>query len=180
MKPDYPYHVNLHEHRLVYELLKRKLRTAIVQKVITRLRAKDLRHIFYTLHREKPQPGQIPSLEMMTQTRESFLYMAVFASIYRCAHRGDFKANMDIEAVMFAWDYFCETFPGHIRERRPFGKIRPANFDEAWVIAEAMQTGLVELQYCFRCHHNFLVTYCTRYQPVCQVCALKSKNKRGI
>lgn len=176
MRQSHPYQMQWYEHWLLYELLKRKLRTSIVKKVITCLRDKDLQHIFYKLHRERPLPGKIPSLEMITQARETYLYMALFVSIYRCASLRNVKTGIDINAVMFAWDYFCKTFPGHIRERRPFGKIRPANFTEAWVIAEAFQVGMVKLRYCSRCHHDFLIIYDSNFKPVCQMCAMKNKS----
>jgi hypothetical protein len=41
------------------------------------------------------------------------------------------------------------------------------------VIAEAIQTGMAELRYCGRCHHDFVIIYDSNYQPVCQVCAMK-------
>jgi hypothetical protein len=173
MRRSHPYQLQWSEHWLLYELLKRKLRTSIVKKVISCLGDKDLQYIYYKLHRERPLPGKIPSLDSITRSREAFLYVAVFASIYRCASQRNVKTGIDINAVMFAWDCFCKTFPGHISERRPFSKIRPANFTEAWVIAEAIQTGMAELRYCSRCHHDFVIFYDSNYQPICQVCAMK-------
>ena len=173
------YQSGLKEHNLAYELLKRKLRTSIVRQIIRILRPKDLRYIYYSLHKERPISGVIPSVEAIPHTRESFLYMALFASIYRSASRVDIKTDMDINAIVFAWDYFCKTFPGHIRERRPYGRIRPANFDEAWVIAHAIKNGSADLQYCSACKRNFFIIYCTNYPPICQICVMRNVNSKG-
>lgn len=173
------YQSGLKEHNLAYELLKRKLRTSIVRQIIRILRPKDLRYIYYSLHKERPISGVIPSVEAIPHTRESFLYMALFASIYRSSSRVDIKTDMDINAIVFAWDYFCKTFPGHIRERRPYGRIRPANFDEAWVIAHAIKNGSADLQYCSACKRNFFIIYCTNYPPICQICVMRNVNSKG-
>ena len=166
------YDVRLRDQHLAYQLLKRKLRTSIVQTVIRTLRPKDLRNIFHSIYQERPISGVVPKIEAIPHSRESFLYMALFTSIYRSTSRGDIKTNIDLDAIIFAWDFFCQTFPGHIRERRPFGRIRPANFDEAWVIAEAMKNGVADLQFCSNCKRNFFIIYGSLYYPVCQVCVM--------
>lgn len=173
------YQSGLKEHNLAYELLNRKLRTSIARQIIKNLRPKDLRRIYFSLHQKRPISGVIPRVESIPHTRESFLYMALFASIYRSASRVDIKTDMDINAIVFAWDYFCKTFPGHIRERRPYGRIRPANFDEAWVIAHAIKNGLADLQYCSACKRNFFIIYCTNYPPICQICVMINVNSKG-
>jgi len=175
MSMGFRYQADVNEQIRALELIKRKLRTSIVIKVCKTLRIQDLRHLYYTIHHEKPAPGQLPGIQTITTNRECFRYVAVFVSIYRNASRRDIRTEMDVEALMFAWDYFCSTFPGHIRERRPYGLIRPANFDEAWAIAESVQAGLIELAYCHRCHHNFLINYCSHLQPICQLCAIKKR-----
>ncbi len=175
MSLGFRYQADINEQIRALELIKRKLRTSIIIKVSKTLRIQDLRHLYYTIHHEKPAPGQLPGIQTITTNRESYRYVAVFVSIYRNASRCNIRTEMDVEALMFAWDYFCLTFPGHIRERRPYGNIRPANFDEAWAIAESVQAGLIELSYCHRCHHNFLINYYSHLQPICQLCAIKKR-----
>lgn len=169
------YQADIKEQIRALELIKRKLRTSIIIKLCKTLRIQDLRHLYYSIHHQKPVPGPLPGIQTITTTRESYRYVAVFVSIYRSASRCDIRTEMDVEALMFAWDYFCLTFPDHIRERRPYGHIRPANFDEAWAIAESFKAGLIELAYCHRCHHNFLINYCSHLQPICQLCAIKKR-----
>jgi hypothetical protein len=98
--------------------------------------------------------------------------MALFASIYRSACSGAISAEMDLNALVFAWDTFCAFYPSHIQERRPFGRIRPANFDEAWIITEALRDGLAELPYCTTCHTPYLIIHGCKYQQICQMCVL--------
>jgi hypothetical protein len=168
------FEARLQDQYRAYQLLKRKLRTSLASTVVKTLRPTDLRNIYHTIHQERPQSGIAPNIEAIPKARESFLYMALFASIYRSASKVDIKKEIDIDAIIFAWDFFCEIFPNHIRERRPFGRIRPANFDEAWVIALAIQDGLAELRYCTTCHRNFMVINGCKYQPICQICVLDS------
>jgi hypothetical protein len=140
--------------------------------VIKSLRPKDLLNIYHSIHQERPISGAVPKIEAIPHSRESFLFMALFASIYRSASRVDIKTDIDVEAIIFAWDYFCQKFPGHIRERRPYGRLRPANFDEAWVIAEALKQGSADLRYCSSCKRNFFIIYGSLYHPICQVCQM--------
>jgi len=65
----------------------------------------------------------------------------------------------------------------HIQERRPFGRIRPANFDEAWIISEALKDGIAELPYCTTCHTPYLIIHGCKYQQVCQMCVLNQMLK---
>ncbi|QPK61615.1 transcriptional regulator [Methylomonas sp. LL1] len=162
----------LNDQYWAYQLLRRKLRTKLASRAIKTLRPKDLCNLYFSLHRESPVSGLVPSITSLPQARESFLYMALFASIYRSACRGDIRAEIDLNAIVFAWDYFCTLYPNHIKERRPFGRIRPANFDEAWIITEALKDGLAELPYCTSCHLPYLVIHGCKYQQVCQMCVL--------
>ncbi|MDT4291673.1 FlhC family transcriptional regulator [Methylomonas sp. MO1] len=167
----------LNDQYWAYQLLRRKLRTKLACRAIKTLRPKDLCNLYFSLHRESPVSGLVPSITSMPQARESFLYMALFASIYRSACPGDIRSEIDLNAMIFAWDTFCTIYPNHILERRPFGRIRPANFDEAWIITEAMKDGLAELPYCTSCHLPYLVIHGCKYQQVCQMCVLNQMRK---
>ncbi|MBS4052568.1 MAG: transcriptional regulator [Methylomonas sp.] len=164
------FEARLKDQYRAYQLLKRKLRTSLASKIVNNLRPTDLRNIYHAIHQERPQSGTPPSVEAIPNARESFLYMALFVSIYRSASRVNINTEIDVDAVIFAWDYFCTLFPNHIRERRPYGRIRPANFDEAWIIAQGIKDGLTELRYCKTCHRNYLIIHGSKYQPICQIC----------
>lgn len=173
------FEARLYDQYRAYQLMKRKLRTAMASKIIKNLRPTDLRNIYHAIHKKRPQSGMIPTIEAIPQARESFLYMALFASIYRSASRVSIKSALDLDAIIFAWDYFCTLFPNHIRERRPFGRIRPANFDEAWVIILAINNGFADMGYCTTCHRNFLIIHGSKYLPVCQICAMNNFSSVG-
>lgn len=170
-----PFEEQFQDHFLAYQLLKRKLRTPLVSQVVKSLNLRDLRNMYRAIHPgEKPCSGCYPAIQAIPQSRESFLYIALFASIYRTASSGNFKSEIDIAALLFAWDFFCEYFPNHVRERRPFGKIRPANFTEAWVIIMALKNGNADLHYCSKCHGDFIIIHGSNYSPTCQICIVDS------
>ena len=122
------YEEQLEDYRLVYELLKRKLRTSYVSQLIKSISLTEIRAMYRAIHAgESPRSGLLPAIDAMPQVRESFLYLSLFASLYRNASQVDIKTEIDVPAILFAWDFLCETFPNHIRERRPYGKVRPAN-----------------------------------------------------
>lgn len=181
------FEARLQDQYRAYQLLKRKLRTSLTGKIVKNLRPTDLRNMYHIIHQARPQSGNPPSVEAIPNARESFLYMALFVSIYRSASKVDIKTEIDVDAIIFAWDYFCTMFPNHIRERRPFGRIRPANFDEALIIAMAIKDRLAEMRYCTSCHRNYLIVHGSKYQPICQICATDNirenellPNKGGI
>ena len=171
------FETRLQDQHRAYQLLKRKLRTSLAGKIVKSLRPTDLRNLYHMIHKERPQSGSPPSIEAILNARESFLYLALFASIYRSASKVDTQTEIDVDAIIFAWDYFCTMFPNHIRERRPFGRIRPANFDEALIIATALKERSAELRYCTSCHRNYVIIHGSKYQPICQMCAMDSIGK---
>lgn len=173
-----PYDAQLKSHYLAYELLKRKLRISYVHQVTKSIKVEDLRNIYKNIHRGlKPSSGMLPGIERIPQNKESLLYASLFASLYRNASQLEICAEIDIPAMLFAWDFFCDMFPNHSRERRPYTEVRPANFTEAWVIAQALKIGLAELPYCEKCHGNTLVIYNSKFPLGCQICALNKTRK---
>ena len=168
------YEEQLQDHYLAYQLLKRKLRTPLVSQLIKNINIRELRNMHRDIHAgEKPCSGCHPSIQAIPQSRESFLYIALFASIYK-ASSGNFKSEIDVPAMIFAWDYFCKTFPNHVRERRPFSKIRPTNFTEAWVLIQALKNSSADLQYCSKCHGDFIIIHGSNFSPTCQICTIDS------
>ena len=163
---------------LAYELLKRRLRTSYVSHVVKGFTLEELRDMHKEIHGESPKSGLLPAIEAIPHVRESMLYISLFASLYRCASQVDIKQETDVWAVIFAWDFLCEMFPDHIRERRPYGKIRPANFSEAWVIAQSLRSGLASLHYCESCHGEYLIIVGSKFPPTCQICAIDEIRKR--
>jgi hypothetical protein len=173
------YEEQLQNYQLVYQLLKRKLRTSYVSQLIKSISLPEIRDIHRAIHQgESPSSGLLPAIEAIPQVRESMLYISLFASLYRSASQFDIRVEMDVSAIIFAWDFFCETFPNHIRERRPYGKVRPANFSEAWVVAQALRIGLAALHYCKSCHGDHIVIYNSKFPPTCQICVIDQLRKR--
>ena len=180
MKTRYFYEDHLRDHYFAYELLKRKLRTSYVKAQIKTISTRELRYIYRSIHQKRPQSGQIQIVTTIPICRESFLYLALFVSIYQSTSLVDTRSQLDVSAIIFAWDTFCQIFPDHIREKRPFGKIRPANFNEAWVIIQSLRKGLVELQFCTTCRHNYIIVHNCQFTSVCQICELDKARKVSL
>jgi len=173
------YEEQLEDYSLAYELLKRKLRTSYISQLIKSITLPEIRDMHRAIHHgESPRSGLLPAIDAIPQVRESLLYMSLFASLYRNASQVDTRTEMDVPAIIFVWDFFCETFPNHRRERRPYDKVRPANFSEAWAIAQALKIGLAALQYCESCHGDTLVIYNSKFPPTCQICVLDNLRKK--
>ena len=173
------YEEQLQNQHLAYELLKRKLRTSYVSQLIKTITLPEIRDIHRAIHQgESPRSGLLPAIDAIPQVRESLLYISLFASLYRSASQVDIRTEMDVPAIIFAWDFLCETFPNHSRERRPYGKVRPANFSEAWVIAQSLKSDLAALHYCESCHGDYIIIYNCKFPPTCQICAMDNLRKR--
>jgi len=174
-----PFEAQLQEYQLAFELLKRRLRTSYVTQVIKTISLDDLRAMYRMIHPGSgPRPGITPTIQAIPRYRESYVYMSLFAAIYRSASLLDIKTKIDIPAILFAWDFFCERFPNHIREHRPYYKIRPANFNEAWIIAQSLTNGLAVIEYCKDCHGDSLIIQNSDRQPICQICAIDRKREK--
>ena len=175
---DLSYEAQLQDYCLAYELIKRKLRTSYVSQLLNSISLPEIRDIHRAIHHgDSPKSGLLPAIDAIPQTRESLLYLSLFASLYRSASQVDIRTKMDVPAIIFAWDFFCDTFPNQIRERRPYGKVRPANFSEAWVIAQALTIGLAALHYCESCHGEYVVIYNSKFPPTCQICVMDKLRK---
>ena len=172
------YEAQLQDYCLAYELIKRKLRTSYVSQLLNNISLPEIRDIHRAIHHgDSPKSGLLPAIDAIPQTRESLLYLSLFASLYRSASQVDIRTKMDVPAIIFAWDFFCDTFPNQIRERRPYGKVRPANFSEAWVISQALTIGLAALHYCESCHGEYIVIYNSKFPPTCQICVMDKLRK---
>jgi len=175
----YTYEDRLRDHYLAYQLLKRNLRTSFVKEQIKTISQHELKNIHYAIHLHRPPSGQQPIVSTIPSSRESFLYLTLFLSIYQAASQVNIQSQFDVSAILFAWDYFQKTFRDHIAVERPYGKIRPANFNEAWILAQGMRKGEVALKYCPRCRHNYLIIYQSKFLPVCQLCDLEEAKNHG-
>lgn len=175
---DLSYEAQLQDYCLAYELIKRKLRSSYVSQLLNNISLPEIRDIHRAIHHgDSPKSGLLPAIDAIPQTRESLLYLSLFASLYRSASQVDIRTKMDVPAIIFAWDFFCDTFPNQIRERRPYGKVRPANFSEAWVISQALTIGLAALHYCESCHGEYIVIYNSKFPPTCQICVMDKLRK---
>lgn len=169
---------NPKEIKLLYELLKRKLRTPYINHIFKDISADHIRELFHEIHPgENPKSGLLPAVATMFKYHQSFLPLSMFASVYRHASLFDITIQLDPCAILFAWDFFCQLYPNHIRERRPYGMIRPANFSEAWAIALGIKIGGAAVQYCKVCHGDYLVIFDSKFETCCQICKLDAKRK---
>jgi len=175
---DLSYEAQLQDYCLAYELIKRKLRSSYVSQLLNNISLPEIRDIHRAIHHgDSPKSGLLPAIDAIPQTRESLLYLSLFTSLYRSASQVDIRTKMDVPAIIFAWDFFCDTFPNQIRERRPYGKVRPANFSEARVISQALTIGLAALHYCESCHGEYIVIYNSEFPPTCQICVMDKLRK---
>ncbi|MEQ1531711.1 MAG: FlhC family transcriptional regulator [Methylococcales bacterium] len=169
-------HANPKDMQLLQELLKRKLRTPYINQLFKDISADQLRELFHAIHPgENPKSGLLPTVATMINYQQSFLPLSVFASLYRHASLLDITTQLDPDAVLFAWDFFCQLYPNHAQERRPYGIIRPANFSEAWAIALGIKIGAATVQYCKACRGDYLVIYGSKFETCCQICRLDAK-----
>jgi hypothetical protein len=167
--------------QLAHALLQRKLRTVYIRQLLKNVPVYYLRESYRAIHKnEKPKSGLLPRIASMTKFHETCLPLSLFASLYRHASLSDIKTELDPYAILFAWDFFCQVYPNHIRERRPHGRIRPANFNEAWAIAIGLKTGVAKVQYCAKCHGDYLVIYESNFEPCCQICLLDESRNPAI
>ncbi|MBP1151357.1 MULTISPECIES: FlhC family transcriptional regulator [unclassified Methylocaldum] len=170
----------LADQKLACELIVRRLRIPYVFQAVRSLTVEELREMHRCIHQgEGPPSGPSPRIQSIPNNRASMVYLSAFASLYLKASALDNRQSVDAKAVIAAWDLFHECYPNALRFRRPFGKVRPANITEAWVLAQALRCGLAHLRHCPDCHGEYLVIEDCKLPPVCQYCALGFAKRRG-
>ena len=83
IKMRYIYEDHLIDHYFAYQLIKRKLRTSYIKEQIKTFSVRELRYMYHSIHHKKPLSGQIQIVTTIPICRESFLYLALFVSIYQ-------------------------------------------------------------------------------------------------
>jgi len=163
----------LEQRNLAYELIKRKLRMPIVH-LHTRLPLADIRDWHREIHGRSPSSGLLPSMSTLLPNRSSQIYVSLFAAVYRRIGGDKVLQEIDIRAVVEAWDLF-DTLTANLDKKRP------ANITDAWVIARDMRAKSALMQRCAKCAAPYLVAYDCKLPPTCPVCheirlGVKSKN----
>ena len=163
-----------HEQRtLAFELIRRKLRTPIIH-LHTRIPLADIRDWHREIHGRSPSSGLLPSMSTLLPNRNSQIYVSVFAAIYQRIGGARVLNEIDIHALVEAWDMF-DKLTAHLDRRRP------ADITDAWVIARDMRAKSAQMQRCAKCAAPYLVAYDCKLPPTCPVCheirqGVKSKN----
>jgi hypothetical protein len=159
---------NLKRHELAVELLKRKARISIVHHE-TGVSRQKLRALHRELHGSRATSGQIPAIGGATiATRYQQVHAGVFAALYEIYAGADLRHQLDIRAVIAAYDLY-----GALLAQDP-----QLDFNAAWVIARDLRVGTSELRSCGACELRYLVSAASRLAPTCPFCALHPRRGR--
>lgn len=139
-----------HEQRnLACELIKRKLRTPIVH-LHTRLPLADIRGWHREIHGQSPSSGLLPSMSTLLPNRSSQIHVSLFAAIYLRLGGDRVLQEIDIRALVEAWDLF-DALTANVDRKRP------ADITDAWVIARDLRAGSAQMHRCAKCFSPYLV-----------------------
>ena len=95
--------------------------------------------------------------------RNSQIYVSVFAAIYQRIGGTRVLNEIDIHALVEAWNMF-DKLTAHL------GKMRPTDITDAWVIARDLRARSAAMLRCHKCAKPFLVAYDCKLPPNCPVC----------
>jgi len=152
-----------HERRtLAHELIQRKLRTPIVH-LHTQMPLADVREWHREIHGRSPSSGLLPSMATLLPNRSSQIYVSLFAAIYQRIGGTGVLNEIDIHALVEAWDMF-DKLTAHLDRKRP------ADLTDAWVIARDMRARSAAMLRCYKCATPFLVSYDSKLPPNCPIC----------
>ena len=108
---DLSYEAQLQNYCLAYELIKRKLRSSYVSQLLNNISLPEIRDIHRAIHHgDSPKSGLLPAIDAIPQTRESLLYLSLFASLYRSASQVDIRTKMDVPAIILLGIFFVIPF----------------------------------------------------------------------
>jgi len=159
---------NLQRHELAVELLKRKARVSIVHHE-TGVSRQKLRALHRELHGSRATAGQIPAIGGATiETRYQQVHAGVFAALYEIYAGPGLSQQLDIRAVIAAYDFYAVLLPQDPQ----------LDFNAAWVIARDLRVGTSELRSCSACELRYLVSAASRLAPTCPFCALHPRRGR--
>ena len=152
-----------HEQRTpAFELIRRKLRTPIIH-LHTRIPLADIRDWHREVHGRSPSSGLLPSMATLLPNRNSQIYVSLFAAVYQRIGGTRVLNEIDIHALVEAWDMF-DKLTAHLDKKRP------ADITDAWVIARDLRARSSVMLRCHKCATPFLVAYDCKLPPNCPVC----------
>jgi hypothetical protein len=102
-------------------------------------------------------------MSTLLPNRNSQIYVSVFAAIYQRIGGARVLNEIDIHALVEAWDMF-DKLTAHLDRRRP------ADITDAWVIARDLRARSSVMLRCHKCATPFLVAYDCKLPPTCPVC----------
>ena len=152
-----------HEQRaLAYELIRRKLRTPVVH-LHTQIPLADIRGWYREVHGQSPSSGLLPSMSTLLPNRGSQIHVSLFAAIYRRLGGDRVLQEIDIHALVEAWDLF-DGLTAHGDRKRP------ADLTDAWVIARDLRAKSAQMHRCGKCSSPYLVADDCKLPPSCPMC----------
>jgi hypothetical protein len=163
-----------HERRaLARELIRRNLRTPIIH-LHTQIPLADIRDWYREIHGRSPSAGLLPSVSTLLPNRNSHIYVSLYAALYLRVGGKKVLQDIDIQAVLEAWDLFS-TLTNHLQGKRP------ANPTEAWVVARDLRSKTARMHRCSKCCSPYLVAGDCRLPPNCPICfAAAQAGKSGF
>ena len=160
-----------HEQRaLAYELIRRKLRTPVVH-LHTQIPLADIRGWYREVHGQSPSSGLLPSMSTLLPNRGSQIHVSLFAAIYRRLGGDRVLQEIDIHALVEAWDLF-DGLTAHVDRKQP------ADLTDAWVIARDLRAKSAQTHRCGKCLSPYLVADDT-VPPSCPVCHAMRQSGSG-
>lgn len=150
------------------ELIRRGMRLSIVSQV-TGIHLKSLRSLHREILGRGATAGQMPSTRHILATRSAQATASVFAAIYRSAGGAGIFDQIDMKALLTAYDLYRELLGVAISPASP---IKLLDINQAWIITRDIRTGAAYFQECHHCHIHFLSAVDARSPPDCPICAL--------
>ena len=112
------------------------------------------------MHGRSPSSGLLPSMSTLLPNRSSQIYVSLFAAIYGRIGGEKVLQEIDIHAVVEAWDLF-DALTAHVDRKRP------ADMTDAWVIARDLRARSALMHRCAKCFSAYLVADDCKLPPSC-------------
>jgi len=151
------------------QLIHRGMRLSIVSHV-TGIHLKPLRSLHREILGRGATAGQMPSTRRILATRSSQATASVFGAIYRSAGNSGIHDQIDITALLTAYDLYRELLEVAVSTASP---VKLLDINQAWIIARDIRTGAAYFQECRHCRIDFLSAADADSPMDCPICALR-------
>ncbi len=150
-------------------LIRRGMRLSIVSR-ITGIHLKLLRSLHREIHGRGATSGQMPSTSSILATRSAQATASVFAAIYRSAGSSGIYDQIDMTALLTAYDLYRELLEVAVLPASP---VKLLDINQAWIIVRDIRTGAAYFQECRHCYIDFLSAADANSPLDCPICALR-------